>query len=698
MTNETPNFLSSVRSGARSTWDGVARRCSSLSPSTLAWGGLALAAVILLSVNLVASISLRNWQADLTQGNVYTISEGTRKILRAIDEPITAKVYFSKQLGELAPNQARYFERVRALLDSYRDLSGGKLQVSYLDPEPFSDAEDRAVAAGLRGVRLNGEGEVGYFGLVATNSTDNKETIPFFSADRGGFLEYDVTKLISSLANPKKKVVGIMSGLPINGGKMPMNNQPTPPWLIMDQIREFFDVRMLDETIDKVPSDIDVLMVVQPMKLTPDAAYAIDQYVLGGGKALVFVDPVPETAYVQTLSDKSKGGMDQLAKILKSWGVEFVENKVAADIAHARRVQFGQGARGPVTDYVAWLGLDQRNIDSGDVLSAGIETLNLASPGYLKKVVGAGTKVTPLLHTSPQAMVLDASKVGMAADPVELLRNYKPRGTPLVLAARIGGDAQSAFPDGPPREKAKADEKSKGDTADAGAKALEKQAGDADQAKPAPDASKKEAAANGQAVADKGKSSKPTHYASGKVNAIVIADTDLMADQFWVNRRQLLGQEVVMPTAHNAALVVGALENLSGNDALISLRARGVSDRPFTLVEDLRRKSERKFREKEQALTQKLQDLQQQLSKLETTEGGAVLLSDEERKAADKFRAEMLTTRRQLRDVKLALRRDIDRLDGWLKFANIGLVPLMIGGAGVGIALWRTRRRKQAKK
>ncbi len=258
--------------------------------------------MILLSVNLVASVSLRNWQADLTQGQLFTISDGTRQILRSIDEPITVRLYYSKRLGEVAPSYANYFERVQALLESYRDLSGGKLQVSYLDPEPFSDAEDRAVAAGLRGTRLNAEGELAYFGLVATNSTDNQQVIPAFSPDRAAFLEYDVTKLINALANPKKHVVGLISGLPINGGKMPMNNQPTPPWLIMDQMREFFDVRMLDQTLTSVPSDIDVLMVVQPTGLTPKAAYAIDQYVLGGGKALVFVDPMPEAAMLATLA------------------------------------------------------------------------------------------------------------------------------------------------------------------------------------------------------------------------------------------------------------------------------------------------------------------------------------------------------------------------------------------------------------
>jgi ABC-type uncharacterized transport system involved in gliding motility auxiliary subunit len=668
------SLLEKLRSYLQSAWDWAAARCASLGRPALAWGGIVLAAVILLSVNLVSSISLRNWQADLTEGQVFTISKGTREVLTNIDEPINVRVYFSKRLGEAAPNQARYFERVRTLIDSYRDISGGKLQVTYLDPEPFSDAEDRAVAAGLRGVRLNAEGETGYFGLVATNSTDNQELIPFFSADRGAFLEYDVTKLIHSLANPKKNVVGVISGLPINGGVLPMNNETTPPWLIMDQLREFFDVRMLDQTLTAIPSDIDVLLIAQPYELTPKAAYAIDQYMLGGGKALVLVDALPEAAQLATLG-KKQDGIAEIKKILKSWGLEVIDDKVAGDIAHARRVQFGREG-GPVTEYVSWLALDQRNIDQGDVLSAGIELLNLASAGYLKKFDDAGTTVTPLLHTSPQAMEIDVKNVGLGADPIALLRTYKPRGTALVLAARVTGVARSAFPDGAPKDAPASAESSNAKAGHAAAK-------DGKSAEPA---SGKEGSAQGP------------HLASGKVNAIVIADTDLMADQFWVDRRELLGQSVVMPTAHNAALIVGALENLSGNDALIALRGRGVTDRPFLWVESLRREAEKRFREKEEALTQRLQELQTQLAQIETSSTGNVILTDKERKAAEDFRAEMLKTRRELRDVKLALRQDIDRLDGWLKFANIALIPLAIGFGGLGWTLWRGRKRRSERR
>jgi ABC-type uncharacterized transport system involved in gliding motility auxiliary subunit len=650
-------ILDHIGSPISQAWQWATTRSSSLSRSALGWGSLALAAVILLSVNLISSIGMSNWQADLTEDRLFTISNGTREVLRGIDEPITVRLYFSKRLGEVAPDYARYFDRVSTLLERYKSMSGGKLQISYFDPEPFSDEEDRAVAAGLRSVALNNEGEVGYFGLTATNSTDNQKTIEFFHPDREAFLEYDVTKLIYTLANPKKRVVGVITTLPLDGGTTP-DNQPIPRWLIMQQVREFFDVRMLGESVEKIPSDVDVLLIAEPYGLTPMASYAIDQYVLGGGKALVLVDPVPEAAQTDT-SEQIKGKLDELEKVLKAWGVGFDQDQVATDLAHARRVRFGSSG-GAIADYVAWLGLDSSNIEKNDVLSAGVDTLNLASPGILTKIDGAGTTFTPILHTGPEAMQVDASKVGLGADPIALLRTYKAGGKPLVLAARVSGEAKSAFPEGRPQAEAN--------------KEPESSAESAKDAKP-----------------DEAKGS---HVAFGKVNVIVVADTDLMADQFWVVRSQLLGQEVDIPNAQNAAFVIGALENLSGNDALIALRGRGVTNRPFTLVDNLRRQAERQFQEKEKMLSQRLSELQNQLAKLESSSGGLVILSEEQRRAAENSRSEMVKTRRELRDVKLALHRDIDRVDGWATFADIALVPLAIGAIGTGWSLWRTRKRK----
>lgn len=663
------NVLSAMRTRLAAAFSGLVTYAARLSPSRLAWGGLGLAAVTLLSINLIASETLGGWKADLTEDRLFTISPGSVTVLKAMEEPIQARVYFSKKLGEVSSSYKSYFDRIRTLLEDFRRISGGKLELEILDPEPFSDAEDQAVAAGLSGRRLNAEGEMAYFGLTATNSTDNQEVIGFFSPDRENFLEYDVTKLIHALSSPKKRLVGIMTSLPLEGGQNPMTQQETPAWMIMSQIREFFDVETVDQSATEIPSRIDVLLVAQPTTLTPQAAYAVDQYALKGGKLLVLIDPMAEAAQLEMMQKQGEGRAE-LAKLLKTWGVGFDPKKTAADIRHARRVQFGRSDQGMVTEYVAWLGLDKSNIDQRDVLSSGIESLNLASAGILTPEAGATTAVTPILVTSPEAMAIDTASVGMSADPVALLRNYVPGGHPLMLAARISGEAKTTFPNGAPKPAEKKDDTKSPNTTDA----------------------KKEVdAAPPPADAKPG----PGHVAAGHINAIIVADTDLLADRFWVESREMLGQQFVMPSAGNAAFIVGALENLSGSDALIALRGRGIKERTFTLVEDLRRDAERKFREKEEALTAKLKSVEQELEKLQNPSaatGSSVIVSDKEREAIEGFKDQMLETRRELRQVKLALGQSIDSLDNWLKFANIALVPLLIAAGGVGWSLWRSRR------
>jgi ABC-type uncharacterized transport system involved in gliding motility auxiliary subunit len=672
---------------AKAHLDSAAKSAARLDPHKLAWGGLALAGITFLAVNLFASTAFRGVKMDLTRDGLFTISDGTRKALKGIDEPIDVRVYFSKVLGDAAPAYAKNFERVRSLLERYRDISGGKLQVSFLDPEPFSDAEDRAVAAGLRGIPLNRERDQGYFGMVGTNATDNEASIAFFAPERERFLEYDVTKLVYTLANPKKRVIGMISSIPLDGAMpamMRMGAQPTPPQLVMDQIREFFEVKTLENNIKEVPADVDVLMLVQPEGLTAEATYAIDQFALGGGKVLVFIDPMAEMA-ARANPMMGMSGMlpntGEIEKLLKSWGVAYDPKQVAADLTYARRVQFGGGSRPNVTDYVVWLSLTRAALDQRDVLSAGVEQLNVASAGILNKAEGATTELAPILSTSTQAMQIPADRIGPMPDAVGLLRNYKPEGKQLVLAARVSGKASSAFPDGAPKAEAKKDEP----PATPGSK----------------DAPKKNAAKGSEAkgaekAAEPATPAKP-HTASGSINVIVIADTDLLNDQFWVEVRDFLGQQVALPYAQNAAFVLAALDNLSGSDALISLRGRGISDRPFELVDRLRRDAERRFRDKEATLTAKLKEVQDQLSKLEkASEGENVVLSDKDRQAIEKFRAEMLVTRRELREVKRELRKDIDQLDGVLKFVNIAGVPLLIGVGGIGWAAYRRRRKPDA--
>jgi ABC-type uncharacterized transport system involved in gliding motility auxiliary subunit len=438
--------------------------------------------------------------------------------------------------------------------------------------------------------------------------------------------------------------------------------------MIMSQIRDLFEVRDVAQTVTSIPSGIDVLMVVQPTGLTEEAAYAIDQFALKGGKVLVFIDPVTEMNQLAML--KSPGeGRKRLARVLETWGVKFDPTKVAADIRHARRVQFGRD-QDSVTEFVAWLGLDERNINKGDVLAAGIEVLNLASSGYLDKADGATASVQPILQTSTDAAIVGAEKMGMGADPLGLLRSYQPGGKALDLAVRINGEAKSAYPSGKP--------------------AAEPEKKEAGQKESEADNAAGPASVKSETQPD------PGFVASGTVNAIVVADADMLADQFWVSRQDLAGQEAIVPTSHNAAFVLSALENLAGSNALIALRARGVNERPFTWVAELRRDAEQKFREKEQALEARLKTAQDELAKLQTSGASGVVLSQKEREATERFRAEMLDTRRELREVKRALRSDIDALDGWLKFANIALVPLMIAFGGLGWAAVRNAGRKKS--
>ena len=440
-------------------------RSSRLDRAKLAWGGIVLAAVVLLSINLIAGTALKNWRADLTEDGLYSISNSTRKVIAGIDEPISIRVYYSPALGQQAPSYGTYFDRVRALLERYRDLSRGRLQLAFITPQPFSDEEDRAVAAGLRGIRLNNEGDTAYFGLVGSNTTDNTDTIAFFAQDRERFIEYDLTKLIYGLSSPKKKTVGLISGVPLEGGANPMMGRQLPPWLIVGQIREAFEVKSLGQNVTEIPADVDVLMLVNPTGLTPEAAYAIDQFTLKGGRMLALVDPVPEVGRMFSMGAPGGDGAE-LKKLFEAWGISYDPTKVASDIANARRVQFGGGARPTVTEYVAWLGLNRRSLDESDPLAAGIESLNLATPGVLAPAEKAATSFRPILQTSNRAAVLDAAAFGMMPDPVGLLRNYRPGGQALVMAARVTGDIATAFPEGAPKTPEKKDEATAGRSAE----------------------------------------------------------------------------------------------------------------------------------------------------------------------------------------------------------------------------------------
>lgn len=671
MSNVTDNLKSTadtarrlVGQGAQSSaraFDAAVLQAAKMNKRTLGWIGIALAAVTLLSVNLIAGTAFRSWQTDVTEDSLYTITDRTKRVLSRIEEPLDIKVYYTTSLGDQAPQISSYFRRIRALLERYRDLSGGRIKLEFINPLPFSDAEDRAVVAGLRGVRMNNQGDQAYFGLVATNSTDDVEAVPFFSVDREQFLEYDLTKIVHTLANPKKKVIGLITSLTMQGMQNPMTRQGLPPWMVLKQIAEFYEVRSLGTNPESIDTDIDTLLIVAPNNLTARGAYAVDQFALRGGRILAFVDPVPEVGKMLSMGKKLGDGSN-FTKLLNTWGVIYDPQKVAIDIDNARRVQVSADNRPVITEYVAWLTLNKSALDADDPLSGSVEQLNLATPGFIDHVKGAATSFVPILKTSANASTADASKFEDRPDALGLLRAYKPGAKPLVLAARVTGPIKTAFPNGQPKE----DPADKEKNAEEEAMELPKE--------PKPPA-------------------KP--MSEGKLNAIVITDSDMLHDRFWVDVSNFLGQQIQIPNSHNVTLLLNALENLSGGEALAGLGARGVKDRPFEYVNNIRRSAEREFREKEETLVAKLKATEAKLADLEKkSAGGQVILSEKDKETIEQFRVEMLTTRRELRKVKHDMRKDIDNLDTWLQFANIGAIPLLIGAGAVGMGLLRRRRRK----
>src|SRR5246500_495647 len=360
-------------------------------------------ALMLISVNMIAA-RLFAWRLDLTGEHLYTLSRGTQQTLARIEEPITLRFYFSNRLADEVPSYGVYAQRVRELLDQYVAAAHGKIRFEVYNPQPFSDIEDRAVAFGLQGVPLDVQGEQVYFGLAATNSTDDQQVIAFFAPERERFLEYDLTKLVHSLAFPKKTVVGLMTTLPLEGDMAAMmRGGPTEPMALIEELQQLDQVKPLASNIDAIPPDIDVLMLVHPQSLPDKTLFAIDQFVLKSGKALVFVDPLSElqASHPSQLNPPGSPTASNLERLFKSWGFEVPANTVAGDRRNAQRVGV-PGSRGGTRplDYIAWLNLQPANLNRDDMITADLSHIVMASAGIIEPVEGAKTTIEPLITTS----------------------------------------------------------------------------------------------------------------------------------------------------------------------------------------------------------------------------------------------------------------------------------------------------------
>ena len=629
--------------------------------------GLVMAALLFGAFNIVSSTVLSSARFDLTEHQLYTLSAGTKNVLKNLVEPITLRFYISKKLATGLPGIKGYATRVEEMLEEYQQVAGSHLVLQILDPEPFSEEEDRAVGFGLQGIPLDNGTTHFYFGLAGTSSTDDTEVIPFFQPEREEFLEYDLTKLVNSLAHPKKKMVGLMSTLPIDGGGgNPFMQQMGggQPWLIVNQIEQVFELKKIEPTATVIPDDISVLMIVHPKSLTDATLYAIDQFVLGGGHALIFVDPLAEAdrGGGNPMNPFGGGGGPRdsnMPKVFAAWGIELVPGKVLADLPLAKKVQVQPQGRLQVVDYPVWIDFRQDHFNHDDIVTAQIPTITVASAGILKKSSGGTTDIQPLIESDEAAMQIEASRLSFLPDPSGLLTGYKPDGEKMIVAARITGKVKTAFPEGKPPVEATDN--------------------------------------NAAPTPSEEKASPKAHLAESKdsINVIVVADTDILQDRFWVQVQNFFGQRIGIPNAGNGTFVTNALDNLTGSNDLISVRSRAGYSRPFTLLRVLQQEADQQFRLKEQALQERLKATERKIQELQSqkSDGSNVMMSPEQQEALNQFRGELIQVRKELRGVQHELAKNIEGLESFVKFVNIGLVPLLIGVAGVWISAKRLRGR-----
>ncbi len=587
---------------------------------------LLLVFISLVAVITVSQVLFKGVRLDLTENKIYSLSDGTRNLLSKIDEPIQLYFFYSRDAASGLPPLQTWATQVQEFLEEVTLVSNGKVKLSIIDPEPFSEEEDRAATLGIQPVPLGDSGDTLYFGLAGTNSVEDVDNIPFFQLNRQNQLEYDIAKLIYGLSTPEKQHIGLMSTLPINGGFNPQTRAPAQPWMAVAQLQEFFQVDDLEIDISSVPEDVDLVVLVHPVQLPETTLYALDQFVLGGGRLLVFVDPMSQVAGPMSMdpSQESVGPNSNLEPLLTNWGVTLSAD-ILGDAGAALQVQ---GPQGRPAYHLGMLGYSAESMNADDVITQDVESVNLGLAGYLTPVEGASTTVTPLITSTDSAAAIPAFRIQPGMNPASLASGFQPTGETYTVAARISGPAKSAYGDTPPAS-----------------------------------------AANGE-----------EHRTEGDIQVVVVADTDMLADQFWVQVNNFLGQMIASPFAGNGDLLVNAVDNLLGSADVISIKSRAGFTRPFTLVEQMKRDADREFRATEEQLQDQLRETERKLAELQTQkqEGNVLTLSPEQEAELDKFLETKLEVRKELRAVRYNLNKDVETLESGLKFLNIAGVPLLL--------------------
>ncbi|MBV1877453.1 MAG: Gldg family protein [Pseudomonadales bacterium] len=610
--------------------------------------GLGLVALGFLTFILLNNQLFSSARLDLTENGLYTLSDGSEQILAKIDEPINLHFFFSAASSKELTGLRAYARQVEELLLEYELAANGKIKLTIIDPQPFSEDEDLAAEFGLQSVPINNAGDSLYFGLAGTNAVDEQQVIAFFQPDKEAFLEYEISKLVQNLVVSKKPIVGILSSLKVQSDVDMQTFQTTPAWLFVDQLGQLFELETVAADAEVIDSNIDLLIVIHPKELSDQLLYGIDQFVMAGGKMLAFVDPLAERdrpSAPNPMMPAAPSLPSDLRPLLAAWGIEMRPDVVLGDAQTALTVT---GPSGQPQRHMTILGMGVDNFQADDVTLASLESINFSSVGILDTmsdgqtavtsdqtviqtvVTPIQTVVTPLISSSVYAQPLNTLRLATLADPADLQQDFKPTGEVFTVAARLSGSAVSAFPE--------------------------------------------MLAAPEVEVGNKHIS------ATDNINVIVVADTDLLSDHMWVQVQDFFGQRIASPWANNGDFVINAVDNLVGSSELIKVRSRGRFSRPFDVVQELQREAEAKFLQNANDLQAQLAETERQLGELEASQSdqGILSLTPQQELTLGRFQEEKLRIRRQLREVRRQLDKDIEQLGSTLKFINIALVPIIL--------------------
>lgn len=611
------------------------------------WFLLSMLAIVFIALVFASGALLRGARIDLTANRIYTLSPGTEHILATNKEPIRLQLFISTTAMRDLPGLRSYAQRVRELIEEMASKSHGTIKLEVVDPQPYTDAEDKAAAAGLQAVPVGGNGTQLYFGLVGTNTRGVRSVDPFFDPAKEVFLEYDIARLLVSLGDGHKPVLAVLSALPSGPSFDPSSGQVKPGWAIDSELSKAYELRRLQPNPTSIGSDVDLLILIHPKDLPDDTLYAIDQFVLRGGRLLAFVDPDAETDPLG--QNPPRVGADgvltpsvssTLGKVFKAWGIEFDTRNVVRDPRNA--LQIRSEASGQIQPNPVALGLSRDNLNQADVVTAQLDSLNFSTAGALALAAGSPLAMEPLASSSPDADTVSTDRVRLQADTRQLAEGYKPGGRPLVLAARFTGKPASAFPD----------------------------------------------------------RHDPSHIAVAKapVNVIVVADTDVLTDRMWVRAQDFFGRRLLDPFARNGDFVANAVDNLAGTPDLIGLRAREGFARPFTRILKMQERANQSLRGQQDELMVRLKSMEERLAALQAAKSGqGGSSSDANQKAEiEQFQRQRQRIRTQLRDVQHQLNAKVERLAMRLKLIDILGIPAILTVLVLLVAWWRRRARPDA--